>query len=389
LRVCKILSQNSEIKVTEKGYAYTPGLKIKKSIMIKKIRRLPVTGKVLVKIGDNVDFLSTVAEAMVPGEPHVINVATKLGIPRESLLKYMKKVEGEEVKKDEKIAGYTAFFGLWNNWLTSPTDGYIERISDISGQIIIREKPILVDVKAYIRGQVVELLENEGAIIETKASLVQGIFGIGGEKHGEIMLAAEDLTSYLTEDLITSNCKGKIIVGGACVTKDAFLKAVEMGVSGIVTGGINDIELKELLGYEIGVAITGQEDIGTTLIITEGFGEISMNPKTIELFKYFEGKIAAINGTTQIRAGVMRPEIIIPHELEVEKGVDELSGGMIKGTPIRVINEPYFGALGRVVSLPVELQKIKTESKVRVVEIELDEGKRIILPRANVEIIET
>jgi hypothetical protein len=247
-----------------------------------------------------------------------------------------------------------------------------------------------VDVKAYIRGQVVELLENEGAIIETKASLVQGIFGIGGEKHGEIMLVAEDLTSHLTEDLITSNCKGKIVVGGACVTKDAFLKAVEMGVSGIVTGGINDLELKELLGYEIGVAITGQEDIGTTLIITEGFGEISMNPKTIELFKNFEGKTAAINGTTQIRAGVMRPEIIIPHELEVEKeGVDKLSGGMIKGTPIRVINEPYFGALGRVVSLPVELQTIKTESKVRVAEIELDDGKRIILPRANVEIIET
>ena len=163
-----------------------------------------------------------------------------------------------------------------------------------------------------------------------------------------------------------------------------------MGVSGIVTGGINDIELKDLLGYEIGVAITGQEDIGTTLIITEGFGEISMNPKTLNLFKDFEGKIAAINGTTQIRAGVMRPEIIIPHELEVEKeGLDELSGGMIKGTPIRVINEPYFGALGQVVSLPVELQTINTESKVRVVEIEIDNGKRIILPRANVEIIET
>ena len=383
------MSKNNEIKETKKGHAYTPGLKIKKNIMIKKIRRLPVAGKVLVKVGDNVDFLSTVAEALVPGDPHVINMATKLGIPRESLIKYMKKVEGDEVKEDENIAGYTSFFGLWNNWVTSPIDGYIERISDISGQIIIREKPILVDVKAYIRGNVVELLENEGAIIETKASFVQGIFGIGGEKHGEIMVVTEDLSAHLTEDLITSECKGKIVVGGACVSKGAFLKAVEMGVSGIVTGGIQDIELKELLGYEIGVAITGQEDIGTTLIITEGFGEISMNPKTIELFKDFEGKIAAINGATQIRAGVMRPEIIIPHELEVEKeGVDELSGGMIKGTPIRVISQPYFGSLGKVVSLPVELQTIKTESKVRVVEIEIDNGKRITLPRANVEIIE-
>lgn len=377
------------MKVTKKAYAYTPGLKIKRDIIIKKVRRLPITGKVLVKVGDDVDFSSPIAEAMVPGEPYVLNAAAKLGIPREYLLKYIKKSEGEEVKKGENIAGYNAFFGLWNNWVKSPIDGHIERISDVSGQIIIRENPILVDVKAYIRGKIVEVLENEGAIVETNASFVQGIFGIGGENHGEIMVVTEDLKAHLTEDLITSDCKGKIVIGGACVTRDAFLKAVEIGVSGIVTGGIKDIVLKDLLGYEIGVAITGQEDIGTTLVITEGFGEMSMNPKTIELFKDFEGKIAAINGATQIRAGVMRPEVIIFRDVEAKKEeLDKLSGGMVKGTPIRVIRQPYFGALGKVVSLPVELQTIETESKVRVVEIEIGNCKRIILPRANVEIIE-
>ena len=383
------MSKNSDIKIIKKAYAYTPGLKIKRNITIRKVRRLPVTGKVLVKVGDNVDFSSIIAEAMVPGDPHVLNVATKLGIPRQSLRKYIKKSEREAVKKGENIAGYNSFFGLWKNWVKSPIDGQIERISDISGQIILREKPISVDVNAYIRGRVVKVLENEGAIIEINAAFVQGIFGIGGEKHGEIKIVAEDLKAHLTEDLITSDCKGKIVIGGACVTREAFLKAVEIGVSGIVTGGIRDIDLIDLLGYEIGVAITGQEEIGTTLIITEGCGEMTMNPKTIELFKEFEGEIAAINGATQIRAGVMRPEVIIPQEGEAKKEEEnKLSGGMNQGTPIRVIRQPFFGALGKVVSLPVELQIIETESKVRVVEIEIDKGKRIILPRANVEIIE-
>ena len=47
-----------------------------------------------------------------------------------------------------------------------------------------------------------------------------------------------------------------------------------------------------------------------------------------------------------------------------------------------------FGRLGRVAALPVELQEIETEAKVRVLEVELEDGDKVVLPRANVEIIE-
>jgi len=52
----------------------------------------------------------------------------------------------------------------------------------------------------------------------------------------------------------------------------------------------------------------------------------------------------------------------------------------------------YSNALARagaVVSLPVELQEVESESSVRVIEIELEDGSRVIVPRANVEVIET
>ena len=32
-----------------------------------------------------------------------------------------------------------------------------------------------------------------------------------------------------------------------------------------------------MLGYDLGVAITGSERIGLTVVITEGFGEIAMS----------------------------------------------------------------------------------------------------------------
>ena len=379
---------SSEEKVAEEAHAYTPGLKIKKAIIVRKVRRLPIFGEVFVKVGEQVDFETEVAMTMVPGDPYLINAAAVLGIEKEALKDYAKKKVGDKVKKGERVAGFNAFFGLWKNWILSPVDGYVENLSEVSGQIILRENPVPIDVSAYIPGEIVEVLEREGAVIETNAAFVQGIFGIGGEIHGEIKIAVDDPKAHLTEELITPDRKGRILVGGSLVTSGALHKAVEVGVAGIVTGGIRDVDLESLLGYEIGVAITGQEEIKLTVVITEGFGEMAMNPRTLELFKEFEGKRAAMSGATQIRAGVIRPEVIIPYELEEAKEEGGPSGGMTPGTPIRVIKEPYFGALGKVVSLPVELQLIETESEVRVVEVDLEDGRRIIIPRSNVEIIE-
>ncbi|RKZ00494.1 MAG: hypothetical protein DRQ04_06180, partial [Candidatus Hydrothermota bacterium] len=113
--------------------------------------------------------------------------------------------------------------------------------------------------------------------------------------------------------------------------------------------------------------------------------------KTFELLVSLEGKKASINGATQIRAGVIRPEVIVPlgedAEVKEERG-EELKEGLIIGSQVRVIREPYFGMLGKVTALPPELKEIETEAKVRVLELELEDGRKVIIPRANVEIIE-
>jgi hypothetical protein len=40
------------------------------------------------------------------------------------------------------------------------------------------------------------------------------------------------------------------------------------------------------------------------------------------------------------------------------------------------------------VGLPVELAQVETEAKVRVLDVELEDKRKVTLPRANVEIIE-
>ncbi|MEO0087517.1 MAG: hypothetical protein ABIK90_05545 [candidate division WOR-3 bacterium] len=374
------------------AHAYIPGLKVTDFTLIRKERRLPLPGEILVKIGEEVKGEDIVAKTYLPGNVQTVNVAGLLNIPPEDIREVMIKKEGDEVEKDEVIAYTKSFFGLFKSYVRSPVKGKIENISEITGQVIIREPPQPVQVSAYIDGIVKEIIQNEGVIIETYASLVQGIFGIGGETRGILKVVVSKPEDVLTEKEIDENCKGEIVVGGSLVTLEALKKAREVGVRGIVVGGIEDETIKNFLGYDIGVAITGQENCNLTLIITEGFGRMKMAEKTFSLLKSLEEKIASMNGATQIRAGVIRPEIIVTQRDSFNKKQMEdsfkYSQGLEIGTPVRIIREPYFGMIGKVVSLPVELQKIETESYVRVVEVELEDKRRIIVPRANVEIIE-
>lgn len=379
---------NIEDKIAEEAHAYTPGLKIKKSLTLRKRRELPIPGKVLVNKGDIVDFDTVIAEMEMPGEPHIVKANLLLRVDAKEINQHMLKKFGDDVKEGEVIAQYIALFGLIKRYVTSPIDGKIDNIG-ASGWVTVRTPPLIVELKAYIPGKVVEVIPERGVVIETTASFIQGIFGIGGETHGTLRFLIDSPEDVLTPNLINQNEKGSIIVGGSHITLEALRKAVEVGVAGIIVGGLDGDDLTKFLGYEMGIAITGEEDIGLTLIVTEGFGKITMSPRTFELIKQFEGNNASINGETQIRAGVIRPELIIPHrDVKDKTDTEEFSSGMKPGTPIRIIRHPYFGLLGKVSSLPVELQVTETESSMRVLEVDLEDGRKVTVPRANVEIIE-
>lgn len=373
------------------AHAYTPGLKVTDNLYVQKQRILPLKGEVLVKVGDSVSPEDVVARTHLPGNVVPLNVANKLGIPPEDMDVVMLKKEGEAISEGEEIALKKSFIKFFSSSCQATVDGTLESISLITGQVLQRGHPVPVEVKAYLKGKVTEVLPQEGVVVACHAAFLQGIFGIGGETTGIIMIATPDNSTILSDDIINDEMAGKIIVGGSLVTAKALNKAIQVGVKGIVVGGFNDKDLRDFLGYDIGVAITGSEDMGTTLVVTEGFGQINMAEKSFNLMKRHEGEMACINGATQIRAGVIRPEIVIPAAETKDGAADSGSSaieGLKIGTQIRAIRHPYFGRLGSVTDLPSPLQVLESESKARVLEVEFDDKKRAIIPRANVEMIE-
>ena len=373
------------------AHAYTPGLKVLHETKINKERRLPLKGTVVVENGTTVQPDDIVAKTDLPGNVQMVNVANQLNIDADDVNDAMTVNVGSEVRKDDMIAETKGLFGMFKSNVTAPVDGTIEIISDTTGQVVIREAPIPVEIDAYMSGRIKEVIPEEGVVIESEGVFIQGIFGIGGESRGDLAVIVKDREEEITEELITSELAGKIVVGGSFISLKAYKKAIQMKVAGVVVGGFNYFDLEDILGYTLGVAITGSEDLATSLILTEGYGKIRMGSQTFDLLKEHHGKFTSVNGATQIRAGVIRPEIVIPlsgDELKGDHKDAHASEGIQAGSLVRVIRAPYFGRMGKVVDLPSELRKMESETMVRVAIIEID-GENIEIPRANLEMVET
>ena len=435
--------------------------------IVRKVRKLPLPGEVLAKVGDQITPETIVAKiSLKPGIPWVIPVARLIGIEPAALPSAMLKKVGDRVKIKDVIA--RAEKGIYGRKeYEAPTDGVIEDVSEKSGRVVIREEfgkeepPVSFDaafelgckprdlpkfmikkigdevkrgqfiakkgeaqafftktarapisgiiaevndqtgyvtiarpfkevvVKGYITGTVKEVIPARGVIVEAPAVRLTGIFGVGRETHGDLKVLCQSPDQTLTEEMITPDCEGKILVGGAFATNEALKKAVEVGAKGVITGTASYLNIVRSLGVKLGVGITGQEDIPTTVILLEGFGHLAMHQEAFNVLKSLEGRHASINGATQIRAGAIRPEVIVPFpdwtgEILETKVIDE---DLSVGQRIRVINAPYFGELGTIVAIPREPVLVETEAKVPVVEVELaSSGQRVVVPRANVEV---
>ena len=378
------------------AHSYTPGLRLAPQTVVRKRRILPIPGQVLVHEGQAVTATTVIAQTELPGKVHAVNVVNLLGIVPQEIRRYMLKREGDAVSSGEPLAENRPIIKWLKTQVPSPITGTIETVSEVTGQVFLREPPRPLTLTAYLDGHVVETSPNQGATVETACSLVQGIFGIGGEAVGTIAVAVDHREDELTPERITDAHRGTILVGGSLIGRDGFARAKQAGVAAVVVGGIHDIDLKLLLGRDLGVAITGTEQVGLTLIITEGFGRIAMARRTFDLLTSKVGRRASCSGATQIRAGVIRPEVIVPlGEEETGRRRQEAGetagaeGGLQVGDQIRIIREPYFGRLCRVSALPADLRLLPTGSKVRVLEAELDDGQHIVVPRANVELLET
>ena len=94
---------------------------------------------------------------------------------------------------------------------------------DVTGQVIIREAPIPVNVMGHISGSIVEVISNEGAVVERMDAHPRNFrhrWGNGWRTRSRCRFS----DAPLTKALIQPTHRDKILCGGAVVGNDAIRK---------------------------------------------------------------------------------------------------------------------------------------------------------------------
>lgn len=362
---------------------FRSGLIISSSIQVEKLRRIPPTGQVLVQEGQTVDFDQTVGYMNPQGYVVNVNLASEINVSPFDVPGSMLVPVGAAIRRGEIIAAHRTFYTLRE--YASPEDGILESVSPYTGRISIRAYPLAV--RAMYPGVVSRIIPGEGVLITSQGALLQGIFGIGGYQAGQLLVVTKSENQPLTPDLIQPEHEGCIIAAGGEPSLESLERAKRFGVRGIIVGGIHKSVLDAFLGYSLGTAVTGLERT-VAIVVTEGFGRVPMLESTFALLTSLHGFFAILNGATQVRAGIVRPEVYIPHVGEPWPRSSQNPEGLQAGQLVRLIRRPRFGQLATIVDARAFPHQLASGIQVLAIKVHLlHTGQDIIVPVANLEAI--
>jgi hypothetical protein len=187
----------------------------------------------------------------------------------------------------------------------SPIYGRITDISTVNGTVTIAPELRSPDITAYLKGTVTRAIAGEGVEIEGSAIVITGIWGLGAESYGVIHAIDGDLAPEAPLPA------GSVVAVSGTATLEGLNRARAAGVRGLVLGYLSSETAVAYARAARNMGITGDEDVPFPLVLTEGFLPAPMSETVFQAFSGSEGCACSIKGTTHIRAGVIRPEVLI------------------------------------------------------------------------------
>ena len=334
-------------------------------------RLLPFPGEVLVEPGQRVEPMDVVGRAHIPSRIRILHVAQRLSIAEEALQKYLLKGPGERVEEGEVIA----VVGRWpfRRLYRAPAEGRI--VNEAHGRLLLEISPSTYELRAYLKGVVTQVISSRGLAIETSGAIMEGAWAIGGDGFGVLKMLGEAPEGRLVPEAIDMGYHGAIVVVESWATKEGLGKAEEIGVRGVILGSLPS----SLVGF--------LSSLSFPVMIMEGFGEVPMSRPLFSLLQQHAGREACMASGIPYGLRLLRPQVIIPF-LRGEEAPRGEGPALKEGTLVRLVREPYLGKVGYVASLPLQKRRVEWGVEVEGVEVDLEEGKRVFVPLANLELLE-
>jgi hypothetical protein len=125
------------------------------------------------------------------------------------------------------------------------------------------------------------------------------------------------------------------------------------------------------------------------VLITEGFGDVSISEVAFGLLHSNMGREAMLNADVQTRWGARRPEVLIPLRADDAAPADLPTPRALQvGDVVRAACPPHLGALGTVVALPKRPMPTESGARLPSALVDIDGTEEAVtIPLANLEII--
>jgi hypothetical protein len=336
---------------------------------IRRARTLSMPGQILVRVGQKVSATDVIAQAQVPSGHVVLDIRRGLGISQMSLAeRAIVPQQGEKLVKGDVIAESG---GMFSRIIRAPADSEI--ISINSGQVLLRVRTSVIEVKAGFAGTVTDLIPDIGATIETSGGLIQGVWGNGRVDSGMLIVVAHQADEEFTRSMVDVSMRGGVLLAGHCSSSDALRAGAELPLRGLILSSMTS----DLIPYA--------SSIKYPIFVMEGFGKIAMNESAFKLLTTSEKRDISVNAAFNPAAGE-RPELIIPLPATGQAAPD--TEYFAQGQTVRIQGAPYSGKMGTLVQIRQGLYQLPNGLKVPAADVQLDGETRATVPLANLEVIE-
>ncbi|MCC6625934.1 MAG: hypothetical protein IT340_00905 [Chloroflexi bacterium] len=377
-------------------YYPTPYPCVVKDGLLRVERTLSENGDVLVDVGQRVVADEVVAIGRGSEATLIIDAAADMGVPPGEVVKGLTRQVGATYRTGETMS--VARAGLRRREVRAAEDGVLVAVDAVSGQIRFRPASSRGELKAHVAGTIEAINGRRGVTIATTATHLHGIWGIGDEAVGVVHVLTQRRDEDLRPEMLDARAALAVVVAGRAAGVDALKKAAAVGVRALVLGSLDQADLRSFLESQGRAGprwYVGGPDwrlptpspvVPFTLIVTEGFGRVPMAALVFETLRECEGREASLAGTTRLRAGLSRPEIIIPSSRTDGRPATAAAAVVQVGTRVRLVDPHSLGQAGAVVSPPT-LRPAGDGILRDMVDVELDGGARRSLPLTNLEVL--
>jgi hypothetical protein len=97
------------------AHVFTPGLRVAERAVVRRTRRLPIAGEVLVAAGARVEPRTPVARAELPGRVFPLNLANLLHVAPGEVPRCLRVRVGESFGKGRLLAASGGLFGMFGS----------------------------------------------------------------------------------------------------------------------------------------------------------------------------------------------------------------------------------------------------------------------------------